>query len=106
MSAALSIGSIVLRVDDLELEARFWTAALGYLRREEDSDDFALLYPPDRVGTNLALDLHAAAARVPPRIHLDLYATDQAAEVRRLVELGATEVPVGQATGGRRLRHS
>lgn len=29
---------------------------------------------------------------LPPRIHLDIYAEDQAAEVRRLTELGAREV--------------
>ena len=29
---------------------------------------------------------------IPPRIHLDLYADDQAAEVERLTGLGATEV--------------
>jgi len=28
----------------------------------------------------------------PPRIHLDLYADDQQAEVRRLIALGAREV--------------
>ncbi|QEW04111.1 hypothetical protein F6J85_14120 [Microbacterium lushaniae] len=28
----------------------------------------------------------------PPRLHLDLYADDQAAEIRRLLDLGAREV--------------
>jgi predicted enzyme related to lactoylglutathione lyase len=40
----------------------------------------------------MSLDMHHAAERVPPRIHLDLYADDQAAEVERLTALGATEV--------------
>jgi hypothetical protein len=31
-------------------------------------------------------------ARQPPRIHLDLYAEGQAAEAKRLIALGATEV--------------
>ena len=88
----IRVGSIVLRVDDLEREKRFWTAALDYVARPEDSDDFVLLHPRDGAGPNISLDLHGAAPRVPPRIHLDLYADDQAAEVRRLVELGATEV--------------
>jgi len=88
----LKIGSIVLRVDDVEREAAFWTAALGYLRRAGGDDDFALLHPPERAGPNLSLDAHRAADRVPPRIHLDLYAEDQAAEVARLLALGATEV--------------
>ena len=40
----------------------------------------------------MSLDMHHAAERVPPRIHLDLYADDQPAEVERLKGLGATEV--------------
>ncbi|MBI2763619.1 MAG: VOC family protein [Chloroflexi bacterium] len=88
----IRVGSIVIRVDDLEREVAFWTAALDYVGREERGDDFALLHPKDGLGPNNALDAHGAAARVPPRIHLDLYAEDQAAEVRRRIGLGATEV--------------
>jgi hypothetical protein len=33
-----------------------------------------------------------STVQIPPRIHLDLYADDQAAEVRRLVAMGASEV--------------
>ncbi len=43
-------------------------------------------------GPNVSLDRVKAGERVPPRIHLDLYADDQAAEVERLVALGATRV--------------
>lgn len=64
----LRVGSIVIRVDDLELEASFWAAALGYERRVDDSDDVVLLFPPDRKGPNLSLDAHGAAPRVPPRV--------------------------------------
>lgn len=88
----LRVGSIVIRVDDLERQAAFWMAALGYLRREGDTDDFALLYPLDRAGPNVSLDMLRSELLLPPRIHLDLYASDQAAEVARLVALGATEV--------------
>lgn len=88
----IRVGSIVIRVDDLALETAFWTAALDYIGREEASDDFALLRPRDGAGPNVSLDAHGAASRVPPRIHLDLYAEDQAAEVTRLLALGATEV--------------
>jgi hypothetical protein len=89
----IRIGSIVVRVDDLAVQSRFWAAALDYVPREEPSDDFALLCPRDGLGPNLSLDRHHAAPRVPPRIHLDLYAADQSAEVERLVALGATRVP-------------
>ena len=88
----LRIGSIVLRVDDLERQTEFWEAALGYVRRAETSDDFVLLRPVDGVGPNVSLDRVRSNLQVPPRIHLDLYADDQAAEVRRLIGLGATEV--------------
>jgi len=88
----IRVGSIVLRVDDLARQAQFWAAALDYVAREDDSDDFVLLRPRDGVGPNLSLDRVRSTVQVPPRIHLDLYAEDQAGEVRRLIALGATEV--------------
>ncbi len=88
----LRVGSIVIRVDDLPRQREFWMAALDYVPREETSDDFALLRPRGGVGPNLSLDQVRSTVHVPPRIHLDLYAEDQAAEVKRLVALGATEV--------------
>ena len=33
----LRIGSVVIRVDDLERQAQFWLAALAYERRVDDS---------------------------------------------------------------------
>jgi predicted enzyme related to lactoylglutathione lyase len=88
----LSIGSIVLRVDDLKRQIEFWEAALGYERRDEASDDWMLLRPKDGAGPNLALDAAPSEVHVPPRIHLDLYTDDQAGEVARLKGLGATEI--------------
>jgi catechol 2,3-dioxygenase-like lactoylglutathione lyase family enzyme len=88
----LRVGSIVIRVDDLPRMAAFWTAALDYVRRDGDGDDFALLHPRDGVGPNVSLDRVRSERVIPPRIHLDLYAVDQAAEVERLTALGATEV--------------
>lgn len=88
----LRVGSIVIRVDDLRRQTEFWTAALDYVPREEDSDDFVLLRPQEGIGPNLSLDMVRSTVQIPPRIHLDLYAEDQAAEVERLIALGATEV--------------
>lgn len=90
--ATVRVGSIVLRVDNLRRQTEFWAAALGYVPREEQSDDFVLLRPRDGVGPNLSLDQHHSEVRLPPRIHLDLYTDDQAGEVKRLIALGATEV--------------
>jgi catechol 2,3-dioxygenase-like lactoylglutathione lyase family enzyme len=86
------IGSIVIRVDDLPAQVAFWQQALGYLQREDDSDDFVLLLPSDGSGPNVALDRSRSEVQIPPRIHLDLYSEDQAGEIKRLVTLGATEV--------------
>lgn len=88
----LIVGSIVIRVDDLERQKAFWAAALDYVPRDGDDDTFALLRPRSGIGPNVSLDRMRSMVQVPPRIHLDLYAGDQAAEVERLVGLGATEV--------------
>ena len=88
----ISVGSIVLRVDDLARQTAFWTAALDYAPRDERSDDFVLLRPKNGIGPNVSLDRQRSTLQIPPRIHLDLYADDQAGEVKRLIALGATEV--------------
>ena len=46
----INIGSIVIRVEDLEKQKAFWTAALDYVPREGDDDTFALLRPRDGSG--------------------------------------------------------
>ena len=88
----LTIGSVVIRVDDLERQKAFWTAALDYVARQGDDDDFALLRPRSGSGPNVSLDAVRSERVIPPRIHLDLYAEDQPAEVERLTALGAREV--------------
>ncbi len=88
----ITVGSIVFRVSDLELQKAFWTQALDYVARAADDDDFALLKPRNGTGPNVSLDQHGSRYELPPRIHLDLYADDQAAEVSRLIALGATSI--------------
>lgn len=39
----ISIGSTVLRVDDLQRQVEFWTEALNDVPRAGDADDFVLL---------------------------------------------------------------
>jgi len=47
----IRVGSIVLRVDDLQRQTEFWEAALGYARRDSgESDDFVLLARPTALG--------------------------------------------------------
>ena len=89
----LRIGSIVLRVDDLQRQTEFWQAALGYVRHDDaESDDFVLLGPSDGAGPHLSLDQVRSSLQIPPRLHLDLYTEEQAGEVGRLLALGASEV--------------
>jgi Glyoxalase-like domain len=92
----LRIGTVVVGVDDIGRAARFWQQALGYVPRDEVEDDWAVLIPSDGgPGTHLALQLSETPVQDRPRIHLDLYAgdaADQAAEVERLVSLGAERV--------------
>ncbi|ODT41331.1 MAG: glyoxalase [Microbacterium sp. SCN 70-200] len=86
------IGSIVIRVDDLAAQLAFWTQALDYVAREPVDVDFALLRPRSGPGVSVSLDAVASERVLPPRIHLDLYAQDQDAEVARLQALGARRV--------------
>lgn len=93
MEPVLAVGSIVIRVDDLDTQRAFWTRALDYVVREPHADDFVVLRPRSGAGPNVSLDAVASERVLPPRIHLDLYADDQTAEVARLSALGAREVP-------------
>ncbi|MFK0192859.1 VOC family protein [Kitasatospora sp. NPDC090308] len=91
----LTMGSVVLGVADVPRAVAFWTAALGYVPRGEFDEDWAVLLPPHEGGVQLALDRSVSPVQEHPRIHLDLYADDaaeQAAEVERLVALGAERV--------------
>lgn len=93
----LRIGTTVMGVEDLGRAVAFWTQALDYLPKREirADDDFAILVPASGPGAHLALDVSETPVQQHPRVHLDLYAgdaTDQAAEVERLISLGAKRV--------------
>jgi len=92
------IGTTVLGVDDVHRAAAFWRQALGYVPRRGElgpADDFVVLVPANGAGAALALDASESAVQDVPRVHLDLFtdsAAEQAAEVARLVSLGAVRV--------------
>ena len=88
----IRVGSVVIRVDDLDRMVDFWSQALDYVPRDRDDPDMVLLRPRSGGGPNVTLDRWFAPVQVPPKLHLDLYADDQAAEVARLEELGATDI--------------
>jgi catechol 2,3-dioxygenase-like lactoylglutathione lyase family enzyme len=89
----LYLATVVLNVQDMERAVRFWTAALGYVQREQDWDPrFMMLIDPTGQKPSVSLQLADAPPREPVRVHLDLYTGEQARQVERLVALGATSV--------------
>ena len=89
----LRIGTIVVNANDLPRAVAFWSAALGYEPVRPPEEDWATLAPPGGAGPRLSIQLSDQEAPEVPHTHLDLYAddaADQAAQVERLLGLGAT----------------
>jgi len=86
--------------------ARFWCSVLGYEVRDEDDETVTIGSPlvPEGKSRIGPVPPTLTFARVPDgktvknRLHLDVNPTDreQDEEVRRLLELGARRVDVGQ----------
>lgn len=82
----IRIGAIVLHSSDTSRSGEFWSEALGYTRGP--NPEFLVPAEPEGGRPHLHLDSD-------DRSHLDLWtdsAQEQAAEVERLVGLGATRV--------------
>ena len=67
----LTIGSIVLTVEDITRAGDFWRAALGYVNRSDPSEDWVILDPPDKAtwnapGASLALSVTGYPQHYPP----------------------------------------
>jgi catechol 2,3-dioxygenase-like lactoylglutathione lyase family enzyme len=92
----LRIGTVVLGAADVRRAVAFWSQALGYVPRDEVDGTWAVLVPGGgRPGPGLSVALSQTPVQQHPRVHLDLYAggtADQAAEVERLITLGAQRV--------------
>jgi catechol 2,3-dioxygenase-like lactoylglutathione lyase family enzyme len=88
----LTIGTIVLGVNNIAAATDFWHEALGYVPREQGDETWVTLAPASGPGAQLSLMRSETPVQEHPRIHLDLYADDQSAEVERLVSLGAQRV--------------
>jgi len=86
--AMLAIGSIVWGVEDIPRAVAFWSAPLHYELNRPASEDWAILIPES--GAGIQLSLSKVSSPKARRHHIDLFADDQAAEVERLLALGAT----------------
>jgi predicted enzyme related to lactoylglutathione lyase len=92
------IAAVVLDVTEPEGLAPFWSAATGWPVVRTDGRS-ASLRPPDRDGPWLELIHVDDPKRGKNRLHIDVapYADgDQAAEVERLLSLGASHIDIGQ----------
>lgn len=78
--------------------ACFWAEALGYRVVEADppTPDEVSIVPNSGQGTRLLFLRVPEGKQVKNRLHLDLRPSDQAAEVERLIALGARRVDIGQ----------
>jgi len=88
----MRVGSIVMGASDVRRAMEFWSRALGYVPRDEPEADWVVLAPASGDGPNISLGRSETPVQERPRVHLDLYAADQAGEVERLLGIGATRV--------------
>ncbi|HEX2404971.1 MAG TPA: VOC family protein, partial [Acidimicrobiia bacterium] len=88
----LTLGSVVWGVRDVPEAIGFWGEALDYEPLYEPSDDWAILVPREGPGQGMSIKLVTSDPLPRQRHHLDLYASDQSAEVDRLIGLGARTV--------------
>ena len=89
----MKVGSVVIDCNDFETMSAFWRDALRYVPRDEPEDDWVVLKDPGGEGPNVSLQQVPEPRVGKNRLHLDLYTDDQAAEVERLLGIGATRAP-------------
>ena len=90
----MKIGSIVFRCCEFDKMLAFWQEALHYVPREPAMNGWVVLRDPDGNGPNISLDrVSEKRSGKRSRLHLDLYTSDQAAEVERLIKIGAARYP-------------
>ena len=98
---ACRLSEISVDARDPEALAAWWAEVLGYrvLGREEGAVEIGPEAGFGGAAPTLVFSPAADPAPGKPRLHLDLNATDrdQDAELRRLLELGATRADVGQS---------
>jgi catechol 2,3-dioxygenase-like lactoylglutathione lyase family enzyme len=93
LAGYLHLGTVVINVQDMHRAVDFWTAALGYVQREQDRDpEFMMLVDPAGRRLPVSVQLADSPPKEPVRVHLDLYTSEQARHVERLARLGATRV--------------
>jgi catechol 2,3-dioxygenase-like lactoylglutathione lyase family enzyme len=95
---SLAVNNLTVDCRDPKALARFWTAALGWQVVDESEDGVMIAPYADRhPGVYpLYFQVNPDDKIVKNRWHFDLAPTDQAAEVARLLALGARHADIGQ----------
>ncbi|MEJ3746568.1 VOC family protein [Actinomycetes bacterium KLBMP 9797] len=88
--------SLVVDARDPARLARWWAEALGYQITYEKPDEVEIRRTSGEL-PGLVFVPVSDGKTVKNRLHIDLRPADQAAEVERLVDMGARHVDVGQA---------
>ena len=93
-------GELVIVIDcpDLERSARFWPAVLGYAAGTAAGGQYRSLVPADGVGIEVLLQRVPGQKAGRNRVHLDLRTADLAAEVARILGLGASQLTAQPVT--------
>jgi Glyoxalase-like domain len=86
---------VVVDARDPVALGRWWLEALQWIIVNEDPDDFEIRPNADQL-PGLIFEPVDERKHAKNRLHLDLRPDDQAAEVERLVALGASRVDIGQ----------
>jgi hypothetical protein len=89
----VKVGSIVIRFHGFDEMMAFWQGALHFAPREPTEDGWVALRDLEGSATNVFRERVAEPFGRTSRVHLDLYTTDQAGKVGRLIGLGATRYP-------------
>ena len=86
----MKIGSVVVDCNNFDRMAAFWQEALHYVPREPAEDGWVVLKDPLGSSPNVSVNQKSKPLSGKIRLHLDLYTSDQKAEVERLLKIGAT----------------
>ena len=81
---------IVIDCADLDRSAAFWSAVLGYTSSPAATGSYRSLEPESGAGIDVLLQRVPDVKAQKNRLHLDLRTPDLDAEVRRVLDLGAT----------------
>ncbi|MFV2082941.1 VOC family protein [Micromonospora sp. LOL_021] len=87
--------TLVVDAHDPARLARWWAQALGYQIVHEAPDEVEIRRSPDQLPGLIFVPV-PESKQLKNRLHIDLRPTDQAAEVERLVDMGARRVDIDQ----------